>query len=46
MALYASPDEMAAAAIEVLRRNDLGGWTKGMRRDIYARTVHVALAPE
>jgi hypothetical protein len=32
MALYASPDEMAAAAIEVLRRNDLGGWTKAAPR--------------
>ncbi len=32
MALYSSLDEMAAAAIEVLRRNDLGGWTKAAPR--------------
>jgi hypothetical protein len=25
---------------------DLGGWTKGMNRDIYARTVQVAIKPE
>jgi hypothetical protein len=25
---------------------DLGGWSKGMRRDIYARTVQVTLKPE
>ena len=32
MALYSSLDEMTAAAIEVLRRNDLGGWTKAAPR--------------
>ena len=32
MALYASTGEMEAAAIEVLRRNDLGGWTKAAPR--------------
>jgi hypothetical protein len=25
---------------------DLGGWTKGMRRDVYGRTVQVAVAPK
>jgi hypothetical protein len=25
---------------------DLGGWSKGMRRDIYGRTVQVTLKPE
>ena len=32
MALYASADQMAEATIEVLRRNDLGGWTKAAPR--------------
>ena len=32
MALYSSLDEMTAAAIEVLRQNDLGGWTKAAPR--------------
>jgi glucosylglycerate hydrolase len=30
--LYAGADPMAEAAIEVLRRNDLGGWTKAAPR--------------
>jgi hypothetical protein len=25
---------------------DLGGWTKGMRRDVYGRTVQVTIAPD
>ena len=25
---------------------DLGGWSKGMKRDVYARSVQVTIKPE